>query len=346
MSNRKFEPEDANPKSNHEFMNKSLLKIGNINPKPIQTLDSTTDQPGKVFIQRDQIHRPIMAFTESHKSLLQIFTKHIEISSLSKIQEKIILAHKDSTLGKAYQNLICQKCNFIKLKAKLRCGHSRCYSCLKSNLIKLQNDPNFKNAKSIACKKCFSLPDIQEIKQITGHNSSFNFEYPELYKKCGYCRRDLNLYTEFFFELKCFHLCKHCYVDQLYMGIYNCMVCQQKFKNLELTKQREDICSICNSKKNYFSECLKCYDEKNLLCYSCQHTSYIQNNRDVLTSRIEGKDFLIPFKKYINKQCPVCHLIVNLDEVLVCHTCGNFICESCFNCNPQCKLCFNDFKRN
>ena len=346
MSNRKIESSDANPKLKANLINRNPSHFENIKPKPVQSSEPVTDEPQRVIINTGQIHRPFTTFTEPHKILLQIFTKHIEKASLSEISEKIILPSKELIETRLYKNFLCQKCSVIKFKTKLRCGHSRCFSCLKSNLTILKDDPNLKNVQSIACKKCFCIPDSEEIKQILGENSSLKFEYPQIDKKCGYCRRDLSIYTEFFFELKCLHLCKYCYVDQLFMGIYKCMVCQHKFKNSKLTKQREDFCSRCSLKKNYYFEALKCYDDQNLLCYSCQNTSFIEGNKAILTSRIDGRYLLIPFRRYINKLCPFCHQNVTLSDILICDKCENFICEYCYTKNPECRLCFGSFKRN
>lgn len=336
MLNKDIVPEDANPvlKSSFNFVN---------GPSKFNESQRVKTIPRESVFIKDPNEQPLATLTESHVNLLKLFVNHMVIENFCNIPNRISQVKQRSNGSGPSQGFYCGKCSHIKFKARLKCGHSKCFNCLKSDIIELNCSPSCKNIKPIICKKCYSLPSPEEIRKLIGYNESISSIYPELTKNCGYCRRESNIYTEFFFELKCLHLCKNCYVDQVYMGIKKCMVCEKKFKNSSITKNRVDKCDDCKNEKSYFNDALKSYDNNNLLCYQCQNKSYMSRNIKPLITIIKGKESLVPFKKFINKKCPICHQDISLDEVRVCTSCENFICQNCLNSNPQCKLCSNDF---
>ena len=329
MSKKDIGVEDANP----------ILKKGGINLN--QSFKNAESQTFSLPISNIPLPQTL---TESHVNLVKIFLKHVASVNLRKIPENISQIKQTSSGSNLTKNFFCEKCSFINLKVRLKCGHSKCFNCLKLSVLKLNECTTDKNLKSIICKKCFSLPSPEEIIELIGNNASISQIFPILTKKCGYCRRESNIYTEFFFELKCLHLCKNCYVDQIYIGANKCLVCQKKFKNSAITKSRLDICSDCRNQTSYFNEALKSYAQDNLLCYSCQNIAYRNRRMNALTIQINGKDSLAPFKTFINKLCSICNESSSLDNIRRCESCENLICETCINDNPQCRLCLGYFQ--
>jgi hypothetical protein len=302
----------------------------------------TKGGPAKAFIEKEyQIDNAVCQ--EIKLNLISIMIKHVEnFDDLDAISSKTKKNLEISPIG---IDIFCSKCKKLKFLKKLKCGHSICFFCFSNKAKDLLNHPSCKKIQEFACKKCFELPSDDEIFGQELNEINFCWKNVQVMRKCTWCKRELNVASRFLLELTCLHLCRDCYLDQIYMGAKKCIACNAGFKNLKITKTRTSMCSECKLVGNIDSYGFRCYREGFNLCYSCQNKCLVEKKIDVISTEINGPPKLNQIDYYINKTCPFCSKKESLASIFKCPTCENIVCENCFDIGYQiCQTCNNSYK--
>lgn len=278
-------------------------------------------------------------YGKSFFMLSKLICQNIDNSSVKSSTEIVMNKQLDNI--NCSSRLKCRKCGVIKLKFKKKCSHSSCIICIQKAIQEYINNPTISSFKALRCKICYEIPSEFDLNLLFPKPNDTIIKYSDIkfIKKCSLCLRKLNLATEFLPELKCLHLCRECYTEQIFMGIDSCMVCKYKFTNLMLTKTRVCTCTICGFTGNLLSMSYKSFSENKLICFDCQQKYTRSEKYAELFGELEIKSGIALLKHLNNKACPICFNVYSLCDIKPCRKCGNFKCESCAEQFPVCLFC-------
>ena len=184
----------------------------------------------------------------------------------------------------------------------MSCGHRLCMPCsgtCKCGVVTKQDDK--KSFYSITCLKCF-------------------------------CAKQ----TESYSECDCMHLCDTCYFYEVRKGVTNCRVCNNQFKKIQQTLNKEAICEV-HQKSVHFTETvkLKCMHDH---CRECWR-GLIDLNRCLVCEKTLVFNDLIMIRKPERVQCENCRSSVDRSSLAQQKCCSADICSLCIQENSRCPFC-------
>jgi hypothetical protein len=197
--------------------------------------------------------------------------------------------------------------------------------------------------KPCRCKTCFEFYSVEDVqKYLEGDlNEIQQFKKLEIMKTCLWCKRNLNVLQEFCPELECFHICRLCYTNELFIYVKSCLVCNSEYKNKEISYQREASCLLCGKKGKILGAGYWCFHKDHYLCFSCHQQNLnqlIKNLKCPGCQQSFDKTSLNIFAHFINKICIGCKDFISVADGERCSNCCNFSCEKCL-VNQKCLIC-------
>lgn len=287
-----------------------------------------------------QIHQKYKKkFTKN--SLIQLFQTNIAISNVPYFLKKSQIPNSQMQVAKSLTNFICSDCNYIKGQVRLSCSHLVCIGCYKENLNNFEKFPNISTFKSIRCEQCQLLPNKFELYYFLDLNPARvdKFLAINIKKKCNFCSRNLNLMTEYLPELVCLHLCRECYIEQLFFYQTKCFVCNIAYKNISFTRNRKETCFKCNYTGSIVKQAFRSYSGNKFICFNCQQNVVNENSWISIFGDFDKKRGIQIFSHFFNKTCPACDERKALCDFVVCEICGNFKCDDCNLSDRRCGYC-------
>ena len=271
-------------------------------------------------------------------SLLKLMASHLDISLVYKkanLEAKLIPNSLELIQGNQ-----CNICFNLKFEVVLACHHAVCVKCFRSRILNYFKTPSIETFKELRCEYCCALPTRNEVFYVFGENHSRVNEFfgIDVEIKCKLCERTLVLMKDFYPELKCLHICKDCYIDQLFSKSKNCIVCRGEFSYRERTLNRVETCAVCQKTASVVDLAFKSY-ENGMICFNCQNES-ARNNESLPVlyerMRLSKKELMY----YLNKRCPQCHSLKPISEIQYCNLCGTLKCDECSSSSSSlCSFC-------
>lgn len=338
---KKFLEEDLNPSTTSPSLNIISQHHYSTVPYPLNQTFSTlpaskiVDEPLVQNVTKDGLSQEL---NQSSKRLLNLMTSHLDLS-LFYTNQKLRAKIKSNSLN-LLKGKQCKFCFNLNFKTVLACGHPACLKCLKVRIVNYFNSPSVETFKELRCEYCCALPSRTEVYYVFGENPR---KVDELFLinvriKCRLCERTLVLMKDFYPELKCLHICRDCYIDQLFCKIKNCIVCRSEFKYREHTLNRIETCAVCFKSASVVDLAFKTY-ENGMICFNCQNES-VKNIETIPILFEKMKLGNKEFRFYFNKRCPYCNTPKPLNEIQLCNVCGTLKCDDCsIRFSSECTFC-------